>query len=230
MLKRIYICTDEQRKNLSISHIGLKQLPETIAKRIATRKRNNAIWHTPETKRKIGLANANPKIEIICQVCSKKLFAKYPKRKYCSHQCYWKNIKTKTNKLKGRKLYHLRGENSNHWKGGITSLYETIRRLEENINWRKSVFEQDNYTCQECGATGCRLNAHHKKEFSVIFKEFLQQYSQFSPIEDKETLVRLAITYASFWELSNGTTLCRECHLLIPNCGQFKVRKNNGMR
>ena len=39
------------------------------------------------------------------------------------------------------------------------------------------------------------LEAHHKKAFYLILEEFLQQYSQFSPIEDKETLLRLAITY-----------------------------------
>jgi len=29
---------------------------------------------------------------------------------------------------------------------------------------------------------------------------------------DKETLVRLAITYEPFWDIDNGETLCIDCH------------------
>jgi 5-methylcytosine-specific restriction endonuclease McrA len=110
-----------------------------------------------------------------------------------------------------------RGKDNNFWKGGITSLVNLIRNSNENKEWRKSIFEHDNYICQECGAANGRgvsvyLEAHHKKEFSIIMQEFLNQYSQFSPIDDKETLARLAITYAPFWEVSNGKTLCRKCH------------------
>ncbi len=104
-------------------------------------------------------------------------------------------------------------EKSAHWKGGITSLYDSIRSLEEYKNWRIKVFIRDNYTCQECFQPGSRLHSHHhKKTFAKILQEFLQYYSQFSPIEDKETLVRLAITYEPFWNIDNGQTLCEECH------------------
>jgi len=33
----------------------------------------------------------------------------------------------------------------------------------EYIDWRKSVFERDDYTCCECGKQGGTLNAHHIK-------------------------------------------------------------------
>ncbi len=48
-----------------------------------------------------------------------------------------------------------------------------------------------------------------------ILEEFLREYSRFSPIEDKETLVRLAVTYKPFWDLNNGITLCKNCHKSI---------------
>jgi len=102
----------------------------------------------------------------------------------------------------------------NHWnyKNGRTDLRDRIRRLEEYSNWRTEIFKRDNYTCQECFVRGNDLEAHHIKEFVIILSEFLSIYSQFSPIEDKETLVRLAINYNDFWNIHNGKTLCKMCH------------------
>lgn len=103
---------------------------------------------------------------------------------------------------------------SNHWnwKGGITPSHTSIRNSFNNKTWIKKVFERDNYTCQDCGERGCRLEAHHIKNFSLILKEFLNKYNQFSPLEDTETLVRLSETYEPFWDINNGKTLCEKCH------------------
>jgi len=103
-------------------------------------------------------------------------------------------------------------ENNLNWKGGITELWRLIRNLSEMKKWRKQVFERDDYICQECFKLGGKLEAHHRKFFNQLLKEFLQQYNQFSPLEEKEILVRLAITYEPFWEIDNGQTLCKECH------------------
>lgn len=54
-------------------------------------------------------------------------------------------------------------------------------------DWRDSVFERDNYTCQDCGTEGGDLNAHHVE----------RRYE--SP--DMET------------DVDNGVTLCVECHV-----------------
>jgi hypothetical protein len=194
------------------------------------------------------------KIKILCKNCKKEFLIKksrLKKVKYCSNLCKYKaysinrkgklfyNSKGIHNGMFGRKgtLNHLFGkkrldvslrmkkEKNWRWKGGITPLSDQIYSLNEYKVWRTEIFKRDNYTCTECGETNCYLEAHHIKRFSQLIQEFLQLYSQFSPIEDKETLLRLAITYEPFWNISNGKTLCKKCHKLTPNYMNKQVRK-----
>lgn len=97
------------------------------------------------------------------------------------------------------------------WKGGITHIGQQIRNLPEYRQWWISCFTRDNKMCQKCSEKRW-LEVHHKVEFSEILSNFLRKYSQFSPIEDKETLARLATTYLEFWDVNNGETLCKQCH------------------
>jgi len=120
------------------------------------------------------------------------------------------------------------GARSHNWKGGITPLRDAIENLLEYKEWRKKVYERDNYTCQLCGAREIKgkkiiLHAHHLKSFSVIFQEFLKKYSQFSPVEDKEILFELGITYKPFWDINNGITLCENCHRKIHYKKEVKI-------
>ncbi len=82
------------------------------------------------------------------------------------------------------------GKNTHLWKGGVTEKNKLIRTSFRYRMWRISVFERDNYTCQECGKRGVNLNADHVKPFS-LFPELR-------------------------FELSNGRTLCVECHIKTP--------------
>lgn len=130
-----------------------------------------------------------------------------------SHSLEWK--KKMSNRFKG--------ENSPCWKN-FTPLKNLLRESFEYKQWRKSVFERDDYVCQECFKRDGKLHLHHIKSFGKIFNEFLQVYSQFSPIEDKETLQRLAVYYQPFWDIANGRTLCKECHKKTDNYLIFKGR------
>lgn len=108
------------------------------------------------------------------------------------------------------------GERNGRYIDGRTPIRNLIRNGIFGKQWCISVFKRDNFTCQVCKRkkeVSGHLNPHHIKNFSVILNEFLTFYSQFNPIEDKETLVRLAETWNDFWDLSNGITLCEECHL-----------------
>lgn len=125
-------------------------------------------------------------------------------------QCYYKNIS---------------GNSSHFWNGGISSLAALIRCSLKYKKWRTTIFKRDNYTCQQCKQVGCKLNVDHIIPFSSIFNDFLKLYSQFSPIEDKETLVRLAEGYEPFWDLNNGRTLCIDCHKKTNTYGK-KAKKH----
>lgn len=138
-------------------------------------------------------------IKKYCNICSKKL----------------NKIATLKNTINctscSKKIAFLNPENHPSWKGGITPLHKSIRNLDEYKIWRIVVLKRYNYKCILCNSTK-RLETDHIKSFAVIFKEFLSLYDQFSPHEDKETLVRLAIKYKPFWNINNGQILCKKCH------------------
>lgn len=88
---------------------------------------------------------------------------------------------------KGIKNPEKSGENNPNWKGGITTENNRIRSSMEYREWRKKVFERDNYTCQHCNKRGgITLHADHIKQFAL--------YPD----------LRL--------DVNNGRTLCLDCH------------------
>ena len=116
----------------------------------------------------------------ICQnpLCG-KVFSMMPskikegKGKYCSRKCASDSRK---------------GENHHNWKNGKYAEANGLRNTIRYAEWRKEVYERDQYTCKHCGETGrtAYLQAHHVIPFSV-----------------DETLR---------FELSNAITLCTNCH------------------
>ena len=79
--------------------------------------------------------------------------------------------------------------NKYHWnyKGGISAENHIIRNSLEMKIWRAKVFKRDKYTCQHCKEAGGILNAHHIKPFA--------SYPELR------------------FELTNGLTLCKNCHI-----------------
>lgn len=103
-----------------------------------------------------------------------------------------------------------RGEDCNFWKGGINTLSCIIRKCWKMRQWRSDVFERDNYTCQECGARSSSekyvwIEAHHIISFSKLLKEF-----NVKSLED-------ALNCEQLWNISNGRTLCLNCHKKTDN-------------
>ena len=77
-------------------------------------------------------------------------------------------------------------ENHPMWKGGITDVRRCLMTTTKYKEWRKSIFERDNYTCQKCKKQSRELNAHH--------------IDNYADNKDKSM------------DTNNGVTLCKNCH------------------
>lgn len=111
---------------------------------------------------------------LTCQWCGNKFSSinGHLKTKYCSQNCRYAS-KRKQDTDKKRNSYEYR-------------------------QWRDSVYERDNYTCQKCGKTG-EIQAHHIKAWK----------------DHKELR----------YDISNGVTLCRTCHENIHGAKLPRVSK-----
>lgn len=78
------------------------------------------------------------------------------------------------------------GASHPNWKGGNRPENTLIRESSAYLQWRRSVFTRDDFTCQDCGQRGGDLEAHHDLPFAHF------------------PALRL--------EILNGVTLCVECH------------------
>jgi hypothetical protein len=80
------------------------------------------------------------------------------------------------------------------------SQVKSKRSRYENTVWTKSIFERDNFTCQDCGQRGGKLQADHIKPYCICS-------------EDEK------------WNLENGRTLCVPCHKKTDTYGIKMVHK-----
>ena len=89
--------------------------------------------------------------------------------------------------------YGKRCKDTTNWQGGLTDKMQALRNTSAYKNWRESVYERDDWTCQECGARSSSgntvyLNAHH-----------------IHPIKDNKNSLLI-------FDVNNGITLCVDCH------------------
>lgn len=100
---------------------------------------------------------------------------------------------------------YLCGNKHYNWRGGISKINDLCRQIIEYKQWRSSIFERDNWTCQTCNKRGCYLEAHHIKSISKIIKE-----NNIKNLSDAKKCNEL-------WDVNNGVTLCLDCHKLTDN-------------
>lgn len=87
-------------------------------------------------------------------------------------------------------------------------LNQEIRKTSLYFDWRKRVFERDDYTCILCGVRGVKLEADHITRFSDILKK--NKINSFSD----------AVLCEKLWDVKNGRTLCIPCHRSTPTWGR----------
>ena len=92
---------------------------------------------------------------------------------------------------KGKPRPWLQGKNSSSWKGGISPWRNQLAGTIPYANWRTAIFKRDDYTCQICGERSGKLQAHH-----------------IWPMRDN-------INTLLIFDIDNGITLCKDCHISI---------------
>lgn len=91
-----------------------------------------------------------------------------------------------------------RGALGPNWRGGLSSINACIRASVQYREWRDAIKKRDDYTCRLCGKRGGVLHSDHIKPFAF--------YPELR------------------FDLSNGRTLCRECHRKTPTfCGRCRA-------
>jgi len=171
-------------------------------------------------RKKTGGRTRKGKI-LVCPICKKEFYVKpsYIKiGKYCSYECMgksrvkekvkficynckkdyfvhssiakWNKIREHKHNFCSAKCRHsfYTGENNIRWVKDRSKLKCRPLRNKDNIQWVNKVFKRDDYTCMLCKERGKNLEAHHVKRW-VDYPELR-------------------------FELSNGITLCKKCHLL----------------
>ena len=112
----------------------------------------------------------------ICIQCKKNMKCKnrrdVEQKKFCSRTC----CAIHTNYIEDR------------------SKIKNQRRGSEFIEWRKTIFQRDNYTCLHCGQIGGRLQADHIKSWAM--------YPELR------------------FDINNGQTLCVDCHKKTDTYGR----------
>ena len=117
-----------------------------------------------------------------------------------------KVLAAQTPEVRLKKSLAHRGAKAHNWKGGRTSLKHRMRTNTKYIEWRTAVFTRDSFTCTHCGDnTGGNLEADHIITVENIFDVF------------KIININSVIENFLLWEVSNGRTLCKECHIKRHN-------------
>jgi hypothetical protein len=140
--------------------------------------------------------NKKAPLEKVCPTCNKVFYVKPSLACVvcCSRSCARKG---QSSPMKGKKASKKTREKQRQaklgivgpahplWKGGRDDRHDEMRR-DPYKKWRMTVFQRDNFTCQDCGVMGVPLNAHHIKSW----KGFPE----------------------SRYDIDNGVTLCLPCH------------------
>lgn len=140
---------------------------------------------------KLKSSNAPKTVTLQCKHCEKQYdvpLYRSEKSNYCSRECAGKDrFSGENHPGYGKKRDDIAGTKNPNWNGGNSRDYKSHYNSLEYRNWRREVFKRDSFICQVCGKRGGYLEAHHKVGWA----------------EDK----------SKRYDVDNGVTLCRQCHV-----------------
>ena len=90
---------------------------------------------------------------------------------------------------------------------------QLVKDMERLISQGFNVFVK--FTCQHCGIRGGEIQADHIKSLALILQE-----NNIKTFEEAQNCIEL-------WDVTNGRTLCRECHIKTPTFGRNIILKQN---
>jgi len=100
------------------------------------------------------------------------------------------------------------GENATAWKGGINTLTRRVKGFQYRNGWYKNIYIRDNFKCVKCTSTH-KIEAHHIKPIKTIVNEIKNKFKN----DDEAYLFLIKQNIITDVNLTNGITLCRECHI-----------------
>lgn len=177
MPKGVYVRTEVHKRAISLA----RQTPEWHQRILALNATKKGVPLSEEHRRKIGMAGLGRKRTEEF----KTLVGNIHRGKIRGQEERAKQSATARGKKKANT-----GDRNGNWNGGTTSERMKAYNSREYKDWRKAVFERDNYTCRalDCPKTTTRIQADHIKPFAI--------YPELR------------------FDVTNGQTLCEPCHLL----------------
>lgn len=203
-------------------------------------------WREIQTNRPAW--NANPIMQK-CLVCNKKFKTiaakvKVGKGKFCSKECYLKDHVKNTWSVAICKGCHrkfkfmtyrkqtccsLKCNSLFRWKDNIErwniwdktnistlearhNLRKKVRKLSQYKMWREQVLVRDKYMCVICHTKEYLIVDHIKSLVSILWKNNIVSILE-------------AIECPLLWDIKNGQTLCKTCHLLTETYGVKSIIK-----
>lgn len=197
-----FVRTVKHRRNISQALRGKKKGPMPLEIRRKISKTLKGRPHTKEHNRNVSKALTGRKRKPFSEEWKKNLSlgnkGKWERGCFDNRGEGWKRKISETRKRESV----AKGKRNPNWKGGLTALNVKIRNSDEYKEWRKKVFERDNYACTICRVEGYgkNLEADHIKPLSVILEE------------NGIKTVEQALKCEELWDVSNGRTLCKRCH------------------
>lgn len=164
---------------------------------------NNNMWKGGQIQKRCVMCNTefsiDPYLKDINKCCSKKCQIEYRRSP---------EFRKKQSIRARKQILEQYGESPKF----ITSLELIIRESAKYRLWREAVWKRDKYTCQICKKTG-KICADHIISFiQILLNEDIKTYDDSQKDESK------------LWDISNGRTLCFNCHYKTENYG-FKAIK-----